>query len=156
MASYDLDYKVTARRLSPAWIIALAGFGLGWLAPAAMAKEPSLTAIELYDGPSGAAYVQLTDVLINAKAEMKDCTPYQQATVDHSTYNKMEQVHLAPGGILERGTDGVLRYTVSGAQAVCVVPLNAKFEHGASYSLSDLADQAHLTGAAFPPGEGLR
>ena len=154
MASYDLDYKVTARRLSPAWIIALAGFGLGWLAPAAMAKEPSLTAIELYDGPSGAAYVQLTDVLINAKAEMKDCTPYQQATVDHSTYNKMEQVHLAPGGILERGTDGVLRYTVSGAQAVCVVPLNAKFEHGASYSLSDLADQAHLTGAAFGPSGG--
>jgi hypothetical protein len=154
MASYNLTHKVPARRLTPAWILALAGFGLGWLAPTAMAKEPSLTAIELYDGPSGAAYVQLTDVLINTKAEMKDCTPYQQAAVDHSTYNKMELVHLAPGGVLERGSDGVMHYTVSGA-TVCVVPLNVKtgFEHGASASLSDLADQALLGGAVSgPPG----
>ena len=115
MASYDSDHKVTARRLTLPWILALAGFGLGWLAPSAMAKEPSLTAIELYDGPNGAAYVQLTDVLINAKAEMKNCTPYQQAAIDHSTYNKMELVHLAAGGVLERGTDGVMRYTENGA-----------------------------------------
>ena len=154
MASYDLDHKVTARRLTPAWILVLAGFGLGWLAPTAMAKEPSLTAIELYDGPSGAAYVQLTDVLINTKAEMKNCTPYQQASVDHSTYNKMELVHLAAGGVLERGTDGVMRYTENGAGSVCVVPLNAKFEHGASFSLSELADQANLTGPATGPGGG--
>ena len=150
MASYDSDHKVTARRLTLPWILALAGFGLGWLAPSAMAKEPSLTAIELYDGPNGAAYVQLTDVLINAKAEMKNCTPYQQAAIDHSTYNKMELVHLAPGGVLDRGTDGVMRYTESGSGPVCVVPLNVKtgFEHGASPSLSELADQALLTGAA--------
>lgn len=113
-----------------------------------------MTAIELYDGPSGAAYVQLTDMLINTKAEMKDCTPYQSAAVDHSTYNKMELVHMAAPSVLERGDDGVLHYTASGAQAVCVVPLNAKFEHGASLSLSDLADQAVLTGTALGSSGG--
>ena len=149
MASYDLAHKLPARRLSLAWILALAGFGLVWLAPAAMAKEPSLTAIEVYDGPSGAAYVQITDMLISAKAEMRDCTPYQQAAVDSSTYKKMELVHLVSGSELKRGTDGVLKYTVVGASTLCVVPLNAKFEHGASLSLSDLADQAVLTGTAL-------
>ena len=38
---------------------------LTWPAPQAFGKEPSLTAIELYDGPTGAAYVQLGDVSIN-------------------------------------------------------------------------------------------
>jgi hypothetical protein len=47
-----------------------------WLAPAALAKDNPLIAIELYDAPTGAAYLQLTDVEINGKEEMKDCTPY--------------------------------------------------------------------------------
>ena len=41
------------------------------------ASQPTLTAIELYDGPNGAAYLQLRDVLINGKATLRDCTPFQ-------------------------------------------------------------------------------
>jgi hypothetical protein len=127
---------------------------LGWLAPAASAKEASLTAIEIYDGPSGAAYVQLTDVLINGKAEMRDCTPFQVAAVDKSSYGRMGKVVLAPGGVLERGADGVMHYNSGSGQAVCVVPANAKFEHGGSYSLSGLEDQAGLHATVISGGAG--
>jgi hypothetical protein len=68
----------------------LAVLGLCVLAPAVMAKQPSLIAIEVYDSPSGAAYVQLSDVLLNGKAEVRDCTPLQDAAIDKSTYNKLQ------------------------------------------------------------------
>jgi hypothetical protein len=132
----------------------LAGFGAGWFAPAALAKDIPLTAVELYDGPSGAAYVQLSNVLISGKAEMRDCTPFQSAAVDKSTYGKMGKVVLAVGGVLERNAEGVMYYTAGLGQAVCVVPSNAKFEHGAAYSLSGLADQALLQGSPIGVGNG--
>jgi hypothetical protein len=122
-------------------VVYLAGF-----APPASAKETSLTAIELYDGPSGAAYVQLADVLINGKAEMRDCSSFQAGVVDKSSYGKMGKVMLGAGGVLERGADGVMRYSAGAGRGVCVAPVNAKFERGGSYSLSDLADQAVLHG----------
>jgi hypothetical protein len=122
-------------------VVCLAGF-----APPALAKEISLTAIELYDGPSGAAYVQLADVLINTKAEMRDCSSIQSGAVDKSSYGKMGKVMLGAGGVLERGADGVMRYFAGAGQSVCVVPVNARFERGGSYSLSNLADQAVLHG----------
>lgn len=135
-------------------VLAMAGLCLGWLTPAASAKEPVLTAIELYDGPSGAAYVQLTDVLINGKAEMRDCNPYESAGVDKSSYGKMGKVLLVEGGMLDRGPNGVLHYTSPSGQTVCVVPANAKFEHGGTYSLSSLADQAFLHGSPIAGGSG--
>ena len=124
--------------------VALTALGLSWSAPAALAKQASLTAIELYDGPSGAAYLQLSDVLINGKFEMRNCTPFQAAAIDHSTYGKMEKLALAPGGVLERGEDGVLRYSAGQGQAVCVAPENVKFDHNASYTASELADRVVL------------
>ena len=117
-----------------AGILVLAWVCLGWYAPAAWGKEIPLTAIELYDGPSGAAYVQLADVLINGKTEMKDCSPFASGGVDKSGYGKMARVLLVPGGVLERGADAVLRYSSPSGLTVCVVPANAKFEHGGSYS----------------------
>jgi tetratricopeptide (TPR) repeat protein len=131
--------------------VALTAFGLSWSAPAALAKQASLTAIELYDGPSGAAYLQLSDVLINGKFEMRNCTPFQAAAIDHSTYGKMEKLALAPGGVLERGEDGVLRYSAGQGQAVCVAPENVKFDHNASYTASELADRVVLTGTPIAP-----
>lgn len=135
-------------------ILVLTTVCLGWYAPAALAKEAPLLAIELYDGPAGAAYVQLTDVQINAKVEMRECSFSEAASVDKSAYNKMGKVLLGAGGVLERGADGALRYTAPSGQAVCVVPANAKFEHGASYSLSALADQAVLHGNPIGGGSG--
>ena len=132
--------------------LVLGGLCLGLVAPAASAKDAPLIAIELYDGPSGAAYLQLTDVLINGKAEMRDCTAFQTAPVDKSAYNKMAKVTLTPGGILDRGADGVMHYTTDVSQVVCVVPANAKFEHGGAVSLSDLADQGLLHATPIADG----
>jgi hypothetical protein len=146
--------KLSNLRSPLAGILVLAGFGAGWFAPTASAKEIPLTAIELYDGPSGAAYVQLTDVLINTKAEMRDCTPFQSGAVDKSTYNKMGKVPLAVGGVLERGADGVLRYTTGFGQTFCVVPSNARFDHGATFALSGLADQSLLHAIPINSGAG--
>jgi hypothetical protein len=137
-----------------AGILVLAWVCLGWYTPAAWGKEIPLTAIELYDGPSGAAYVQVADVLINGKTEMKDCSAYASGGVDKSSYGKMARVLLVPGGVLERGADGVLRYSSPSGQTICVVPANAKFEHGSSYSLSGLADQALLHATPINSGAG--
>ena len=130
--------------------VALAALGLALCAQTALAKQPTLTAIELYDGPSGAAYLQLGDVLINGKVEMRDCTPFQGAPVDKSAYGKMNKVSLATGGTLERDKDGVLHYS-AGDKALCVVPDNVKFDHGGAYSLSELADRATPTGSPIAP-----
>jgi hypothetical protein len=125
--------------------------GLGCCVPAASAKEPSLTAIELYDASAGAAYVQLTDVLINGKVEMRDCTSSSTGPMDKSTYSKLEKLTLAAGGVLDRGADGILRYSAAGAPAVCVVPENVKFEHNATFSPSAMADGIQFRGNPIAP-----
>jgi len=48
----------------------------------AMAKEQVLTAIELYDGPSGATYVLLNGVTISGKTEMRICKPCGEGPID--------------------------------------------------------------------------
>jgi len=132
----------------------LAAVGAGWVAPAAAAKDAPLTAIELYDGPSGAAYVQLADVLINGKAEMRDCSLIGNGGVDKYAYSRMGRVMLTPGGVLERGSDGVMRYSSGSGRAVCVLPVNMRFERGGAYSLSTLADQVLLHGTPIDAGSG--
>lgn len=115
------------------------------------ASQPTLTAIELYDGPNGAAYLQLRDVLINGKATLRDCTPFQATGVDKSSYGKMQKITLSPGAVLERGEDGVLRYETGSGQAVCSLPDNLKLDRSGSYTLPDLADLAKLTGTVLSP-----
>jgi hypothetical protein len=159
MSSRVLVQSVTVLRGNRAGALIAAVLCLGCFAPTAAAKEPSLTAIELYDGPNGAAYVQLTDVLINGKAEMRDCTAFQSAAIDKSTYGKMEKLALGSGGVLERGADGALRYTVNHGAPSCVAPWNVKYEHDAAYTLSELADRADLRAAptaAQPLKKGVK
>ena len=127
--------------------IVLAGSGL-----TAGAKEPSLTAIELYDGASGPAYVQLADVLINGKAELRSCAGAESGPIEKSAYNKFPKLGMAPGGVLERGSDGVMRYGTGGGQAACVVPENIKFEHNASFTAAAMADSADLRARAVAAG----
>jgi len=154
MRSRSIVKCVVGKRSSLAGILVLAALSAGcWLAPAALAKDNPLIAIELYDAPTGAAYLQLTDVEINGKEEMKDCTPYQDVTIDKSSYGKMGKVILAPGGTLERGSDGVMRYTSSLGQSYCVVPGNARFDRGA-VTLSTMADDTLLHGTPIGGSNG--
>jgi hypothetical protein len=133
-------------------IIVFGVITLGLAGPAARAKEASLTAIELYDGASGAAYVQLADILINGKAELRSCAGSESNPIDKSTYNKFPKLVPASGGVLERGSDGVMRYGAGDGQAACVVPENIKFEHNATFTAAAMADSADLRGRAIAAG----
>ena len=108
MTSDVLVYGLAERRRFVAGILVLLALGMAWVGPSAMAKDIPLMAIEVYDRPSGAAYVQLTDVLINGKIEMKDCTPFQNAGVDKSAYGKMGKVVMGPGGVELRAVSNAL------------------------------------------------
>ena len=125
---------------------------LGLAGPAAGGKEPSLTAIELFDSASGAAYVQLADVLINGKAELRSCAGSESTPIDKSIYNKLPKVVPAAGSVLQRGSDGIMRYGTADGQAACVVPENIKFEHNATFTPETMADSADLRGRAIAPG----
>jgi hypothetical protein len=120
--------------------------------PQGWGKNPPLTAIELFDGASGPAYLQVAEVLINGKPELRSCAGAESASIEKSAYSKFPKVVMVAGGVLERGQDGVLRYTVPGGQAGCVVPANIKFEHGASFTPAAMADSADLRGRAVAAG----
>ena len=133
-------------------IIALTGMGLACSSLEGWSKEVSLTAIELYDGTSGPAYLQLADVLINGKVELRSCASDSSA-LEKSAYGKLSKLTMAVGGVLERGPDGVLRYaSAEGQAAVCVVPENIKFEHNATFTPAAMADSADLRGRAIAAG----
>lgn len=133
-------------------IVAAGAVVLGYSGQQASAKEPSLAAIELFDGPAGPAYVQLADVLINGKVELRTCAGSESGSIEKSAYNKSSKTGLAVGGVLERGADGVLRYKQGDGPAVCVVPDNIKFEHNASFTPASMADSADLKARAVAAG----
>ena len=155
MKSRNFVQEISASRASFFWALVLAFLWLGFSASTALAKEPSLTAIELYDGPTGPAYVQLTDVLINGKVELRECKECQAAGIDKSTYGKLGKLVLGPGAVLERGTDGALRYSFNHGPQEIVAPVNVKFEHNAALSASDLAEQALLKGTPIGSATGV-
>ena len=107
-------------------------------------KDVPLTAVELFDGPNGAAFVQLSDVLINGKAEVRSCGGAAQ--INKSNYGKLLKIPLNSSVTsLERDAQGVMNLT-RGSAAECVVPSNLKFEKDESLSPAQLADKAALTG----------
>ena len=112
--------------------------------PAAFSKDAPVTAIELFDGPGGAAFVQLTDLLINGKAEVRSCGGATQ--INKSTYGKLIKIPLNSSVTsLERDAKGVMNLTRGGA-AECVVPSNLKFDKDETLTLAQIADRAALTG----------
>src|SRR6201997_4658093 len=112
--------------------------------PAVQSKDVPITAIELYDGPNGAAFVQLTGLLINAKAEVRSCTGVTQ--INKSNYGKLTKIALSPSVTsVERDAKGTMTLT-HGAEPECVVPTNLKFEKDESLTPAQLADRATLSG----------
>lgn len=107
------------------------------------AKEQGLTAIELYNGPAGPAYVQITSFLINGKLELRACGSAPKLT--KSDYGKLPKITLAAGASIEDGSNGALTLT-QGETSVCVVPGNLKFEKNAAFTPSEAATRAILQG----------
>jgi len=112
-------------------------------------KDVSLTAIELFDGPSGPAYVHVTDILINGKIELRGCDA--TAKIDKSGYGRLPKLILGPGSSLEYGKDGVLLLTREGTSS-CVVPSNLKFEKNAPLTPAELAGRAVLQAKILSSG----
>jgi hypothetical protein len=116
------------------------------------AKDVSLTAIELYSGTNGPAYVQITDVLINGKIELRSCG--SATKIDKSAYGELTKVALGPGASLEYGNDGVLTLTKD-ASSSCVVPTNVKFDKNVALSPTELATRAVLLAKVLPSAAGV-
>jgi hypothetical protein len=108
----------------------------------AWAKDAPLTAIELYDTSKGAAYLQLTDVLVNGKAELRGCSDPAQR-IDRSAYGKLPKVGIAGATALARGSNGVMVLVREGT-AICVVPANLKLEKDEAFTPSEMADRAAI------------
>ncbi len=75
------------------------------------AKDASLTAVVLFDGPQGAAYVQITEAGLNGKIEVRSCDGVSR--LDKNTYNGLPRAFLAGASSLQRGADGVLTLTAN-------------------------------------------
>ena len=114
------------------------------LAPPAAAGSKSLTAIIVYSGASGPAYVQAYDIALNGKDEVYLCPP-GDAAIDNSNYKKQTKVKLATADWIERRADGMLTIKVaSGVQ--CFVPANLRLEKNRTYTPAEAASLAGLQG----------
>src|SRR6202453_5359394 len=76
------------------------------------AKDASLTAVVLFDGPQGAAYVQITEAALNGKIEVRSCDGVSR--LDKNTYSGLPRASLADASSLQRGADGGLTLTANG------------------------------------------
>ena len=107
-------------------------------------KDVPLTAIELFDGPNGAAFVTITGLLMNGKAEVRSCGGATQ--INKSNYGKLVKIPLNSSVTsLERDASGTMTLT-RGTESECVVPSNLKFDKDETLTPAKLADRAVLQG----------
>jgi tetratricopeptide (TPR) repeat protein len=128
------------------------------------AKDASVTAVVLFDGPQGAAYVQITELALNGKIEVRSCDGISR--LNKNTYNGLPRAALTGASSLQRGADGILTLTANG-KSFCVVPSNLKFERNVELTPAEAAEQAFIRGTvvsasprdamipAFKPGVQL-
>jgi hypothetical protein len=121
------------------------------LATSAPAKDAPLIAIVLYDAPNGAAYVQITGVMLNGKTEVRPCDP--AAKMDKSAYGKSSRILMKGATSLERTSDGVLMMAW-GDKPICVLPTGLRLENKKEYAPAELADQAVLQGSVVAASAG--
>ena len=124
---------------------------VGFLASSASAKDAPLTAIVLYDSPSGAAYAQVTGLMLNGKTEVRTCDP--TGKLDKNTYGKASKMQMKGATSLERTSDGVLMMTRE-QQTICILPSNLRLENKKEYTPAELADQAVLQGSVASVSAG--
>src|SRR5215471_9536189 len=100
-------------------------------------------AIVLFDGPKGAAYVQIINITVNGKTDLRVCDGVPK--FDKRAYDALAHIQLAGATSLERGSNGVLTLKVN-SEPVCVVPNNVKFDKNAELTAAEAAEQAVLQG----------
>jgi len=130
-------------------------FSFAFCSVSAIAKDNRQTAIVLFDGPGGPAYVQITGLTVNGKTELRVCDGAPK--FDKRAYDNFLRAQLGDASFLERGADGVLKLTVN-SKPMCVVPTNLKFEKNAELTVAEAADQAAFQGlvtASSTPGIGI-
>ena len=131
------------KRCSVAVVLAVVLVLVGGASMSAYAKDAPLSAVVLFDGPKGAAYVQITDATLNGKIEVRSCDGVSK--LDKNTYNGLPRASLASASSLQRGADGVLTLTVNN-KSVCVLPSNLKFERSVELTPAAAAEQAMIRG----------
>src|SRR5436305_5493890 len=91
---------------------------LGALSASVQAKD-ARTAIVLFDGTTGPAYVQISGLTLNGKNDVRVCEGASK--FDKRTYDTFPKIQLAGASYLQRDSDGVLRLTAT-SKPVCIVP----------------------------------
>ena len=131
-------------------LLPIAVFSLALLPPTVSAKNPPLSAVELYDGPNGPAYVLISDITINTKNELRGCGSVDKIT--KNAYGDSPKIVLAAGMTLEYTQSNGLVLTKDGASS-CVAPSNVRFEKNAPMTPTEIAEKAVLA-ARVMPAEG--
>ena len=108
------------------------------------AKDAPLSAIVLFDSPSGPAYVQITGATLNGKTELRACDGVPK--FDKRSYDVMPRVQLRVGSVLQRTADGVLMLTMDATKPFCVVPNGIKFDKNPELTPAQAIDQAVIVG----------
>ncbi|HEX4662819.1 MAG TPA: hypothetical protein VH196_00425, partial [Terriglobales bacterium] len=118
---------------------------LALLSASVQAKD-ARTAIVLFDGPTGPAYVQISGLTLNNKNDVRVCDGVSK--FDKRTYDTFPKMQLAGASALERDGDGVLKLTANSRQ-VCIVPNSIRFDHNAEFTPAEAAEQATLQGVVI-------
>jgi hypothetical protein len=129
-------FPAVTKTLFAALLVVFAGLSV-------QSKDVAVNAIELFDGPEGASYAELTGLLINGKAEVRACGGSEH--INKSAYGKLSKIPLASATALERDAHGVMTI-LRGSVAECVVPSNLKYDSDEPLTTAQLADRAVLTG----------
>ena len=119
------------------------------------AANTRMTAIALFDGSDGPAYVQISGVTLNGKTELRMCDGVTK--IEKRNYDLLFKTQLAGATSLERSADGVLKLTVN-SKPICVVPGSLRFDKKTELTPAEAADQAMLQGliiSSSTPGLGL-
>lgn len=127
----------------------LALFAAAIVTAPALAKDAPLSAVELYDSPSGPSYVLISDITINTKNEVRGCGSSDK--IAKNAYGDLPKIVLGAGMSLEYTAANGLALTKDGAPA-CVVPSNVKFDKNVPMSPADLAARGTLGARVVPSG----
>ncbi len=133
---------VPSVRWAGSFILGLASICL--VSISVLAANTHATAIELFDTPTGSAYVQIAGVMINGKTDVRVCDGMPK--FDKRAYDLMIKTQLAAATALERTPDGTMMLTVN-SKPVCVVPNSLKFNGNSEFTPAGAAEQATLQGA---------